>query len=73
MAKAETMHFVSLAFAHLQKECRSLLSLLYLDENEPYEEIAGQLGMKVGSIGPKGARCFQSLRERVHSHVASQY
>ncbi|RMF84321.1 MAG: sigma-70 family RNA polymerase sigma factor [Planctomycetota bacterium] len=45
--------------------CRTLLTLLFLTDKRPaYAEIAEELGLSVGSIGPMRARCFEKL-ERV--------
>lgn len=49
--------------SRLQPRCRDLLTLLFLDENEPsYEEISAQLDLPKGSIGPTRNRCLQQLR-----------
>jgi RNA polymerase sigma factor (sigma-70 family) len=45
------------------KSCRDLLSALYLDPKQPsYAEVAGRLGMAVGSVGPTRIRCLKRLR-----------
>jgi RNA polymerase sigma factor (sigma-70 family) len=47
----------------LDQRCRSLLLLLYFSEETPtYEEVADQLGLRVGSIGPIRGRCLDRLR-----------
>lgn len=47
----------------LDKRCRTLLLLLYFSaETPPYEEVADQLGLRVGSIGPIRGRCLDRLR-----------
>lgn len=47
----------------LQPRCRDLLSLLFLDAEEPsYDEISAQLDLPKGSIGPTRNRCLQQLR-----------
>lgn len=52
------------AMEALDLRCRELLSLLYTDdEKTAYEEIAEQLGIAVGSIGPTRARCLGKLRK----------
>lgn len=57
-------HRARCALAQLAEPCRGLLGLLYgSDEAPPYAEIAAQLGMPVGSIGPTRARCLAKLRE----------
>jgi RNA polymerase sigma factor (sigma-70 family) len=50
------------AFYQLWPQCRELLSLLFRDARPPYLQIGGQLGMKVGSIGPTRERCLAELR-----------
>jgi RNA polymerase sigma factor (sigma-70 family) len=45
------------------KPCRDLLSALYLDPKQPsYAEVAGRVGMAVGSVGPTRIRCLKRLR-----------
>lgn len=47
----------------LDQRCRELLLLLYFSEEQPaYEDVAGQLGLRVGSIGPIRGRCLDRLR-----------
>jgi len=47
----------------LDAKCRSLLSLLFLDQQEPsYAEICAQLSIPIGSIGPTRTRCLGKLR-----------
>lgn len=50
------------AFAELSERCRQLLSMLFSDPPKPYAEIAEQLGMTVGGIGPNRQRCLEKLR-----------
>lgn len=57
-------HRARAALAALGEPCRSLLDLLYSrDEPPPYADIAAQLRMAVGSIGPTRARCLTKLRD----------
>lgn len=52
------------AFAKLQERCRQLLWHLYYNLSQPsYADIARQLDMSEGAIGPTRARCLQKLRE----------
>jgi RNA polymerase sigma factor (sigma-70 family) len=55
------------AMVEIDARCRELLSLLYSDDDDKraYEEVAEQLGMPVGSIGPTRARCLEKLRKLV--------
>jgi RNA polymerase sigma factor (sigma-70 family) len=51
------------AVAQLDERCRRLLYFLYQDRTTPsYAEIAEQLGLTTGSIGPIRARCLEKLR-----------
>lgn len=54
------------AFAELPRPCRELLSLLMSDQLNRYEDISAMLGMPVGSIGPRRARCLDRLRRSPH-------
>lgn len=52
------------AFARLGDFCRQLLQLLYYAINRPtYSQIAAELNLPIGSIGPMRARCLEKLRE----------
>jgi RNA polymerase sigma factor (sigma-70 family) len=56
------------AMESIDLRCRELLSLLYVeDDKTAYEEIAHQLGIPIGSIGPTRARCLEKLRKLVKS------
>lgn len=56
-------HRVRVALQHLADPCRTLLGLLYGDDDPPpYADIAARLGVPVGSIGPTRARCLAKLR-----------
>lgn len=52
------------AVGALPDRCRSLIDLLYFQEDKPsYEEIARRLDMPVPSIGPTRARCLEKLKK----------
>lgn len=51
------------AFAGLSQRCRHLLSLIFGDPPMPYRQIADELGMTVGGIGPTRMRCLDKVRE----------
>lgn len=53
------------ALDRLDERSRTLLLLLFRadDEKVPYDEVARQMGMPVGSIGPTRARCLAKLRK----------
>lgn len=51
------------ALDDLDNRCRNLLWLLYYDSNMPsYADVAEELEMPIGSIGPLRARCLKKLR-----------
>lgn len=53
---------VQTAMSRIGDRCRRLLSLLY--ESDPartYDEIAREMSMRIGSIGPTRARCLEKL------------
>jgi RNA polymerase sigma factor (sigma-70 family) len=54
------------AFAELPPNCHDLLSLLVADPPLAYADISTMLGIPVGSIGPKRARCLDRLRRSPH-------
>lgn len=58
----ERQHLVRQALGQLGGVCEALLTALFLSPQAPsYDELAKSLGMRVGSIGPTRARCFQKL------------
>lgn len=53
---------IEAAFTHLDDRCRRLLVMLYMEsEAISYAEIAENLQLPLGSIGPTKARCLQKL------------
>jgi len=50
------------AFAELQPPCRQLLAMLISDPPCSYSQISETLGIPMGSIGPRRARCLERLR-----------
>ncbi|WP_158219943.1 RNA polymerase sigma factor [Ideonella sp. A 288] len=60
----QQQHRVRRAVAQLDDRSRRFVELVFLrDEPPSYEEIAAELGMPIGSIGPTRARCLAKLRE----------
>ena len=48
----------------VSKDCRDLLSALYLEPEQPsYADVATRMGMAVGSVGPTRIRCLKRLRQ----------
>lgn len=59
----QQQHRLRRALERLDERSRTLLSLLFLqDEPPPYSEIAARCGMPEGSIGPTRARALAKLR-----------
>ncbi|MCH8881279.1 MAG: sigma-70 family RNA polymerase sigma factor [Planctomycetes bacterium] len=60
----ERQQLVRQALEQLDERCRKLLMALFFDrESKGYDQIASDLGIKVGSIGPTRARCFRRLEK----------
>ncbi len=58
------------ALAQLDPRCQELLTLLFLDAQEPsYARISQILGIPVGSIGPTRNRCLAKLRRLLQEQV----
>jgi RNA polymerase sigma factor (sigma-70 family) len=54
------------AMSELPPRCRQLVHMLFFDEPaRPYQEIATELGIAVGSIGFIRQRCLERLRKRL--------
>ncbi len=63
LLKDEQLLLIRIATERLAPRCRRLLGLLMGDEDLPYKEIAEQLSMPIGSIGPTRGRCLEHLRQ----------
>ena len=61
LVRAERNHELRVAFRHLGERCRLLLAMLSADAHYSYEEISGQVGIPIGSIGPTRRRCLTKL------------
>jgi RNA polymerase sigma factor (sigma-70 family) len=60
----ELTEWLDEGLSKLNKPCRELLLALYFQpEGSSYAEVAERLGMPVGSIGPRRARCLKSLKQ----------
>ncbi len=63
LLRDEQVRTLRLAAEQLSPRCKRLLGLLMGDDDLPYKEIAEQLSMPIGSIGPTRGRCLDHLRE----------
>jgi len=63
LLRDEQLAVIRLATQRLAPHCRRLLGLLMGDDDLPYKEIAEQLSMPIGSIGPTRGRCLEHLRQ----------
>lgn len=50
------------AFNRLSERCRQLLRLLFSNAELSYAEVAAELDVPIGSLGPSRARCLEQLR-----------
>ena len=63
LLKDEQAHMIRAAAERLSPRCQRLLGVLMADDDLPYKEIAEQLRMPIGSIGPTRGRCLDHLRQ----------
>ena len=63
LLRLEEQNMIRLAVAELNEQCRRLLRLLFFEPNPlSYAEIAEELDISEGSIGPTRIRCLKKLR-----------
>jgi RNA polymerase sigma factor (sigma-70 family) len=66
LRQAEQEQSLRQAMSELPPRCRQLVHMLFFDEPaRPYQEIAAELGIAVGSIGFIRQRCLERLRKRL--------
>ena len=66
LRQAEEEQSLRQAMSELPPRCRQLVHMLFFDEPaRPYQEIAAELGIAVGSIGFIRQRCLERLRKRL--------
>lgn len=59
----EELQWVHDAVQQLSGRCQELMIQLYFTDPQPsYDDVAVQLGIPLGSIGPTRARCLEKLR-----------
>lgn len=62
----EERHRMQIAFESLSARCQQLLEALFVeDPPRPYEAVADELDMPLGSIGPTRIRCLKKLRQEL--------
>jgi RNA polymerase sigma factor (sigma-70 family) len=60
----ELTEWLDAGLSKIGASCRELLLALYFQpEGSSYAEVAARLGMPIGSIGPRRARCLKSLKQ----------
>lgn len=66
--QAELVEWLDQGLSLLDERCSALLQALYFNPDQPsYQDVAKQMQMSVGSIGPTRARCLSRLRELMES------
>jgi RNA polymerase sigma factor (sigma-70 family) len=63
LLREEQASAVRMAAERLPARCQRLLGLLMRGDDLPYKEIAEQLNMPIGSLGPTRGRCLEHLRQ----------
>ncbi|MFE9397710.1 sigma-70 family RNA polymerase sigma factor [Streptomyces flavidovirens] len=68
---AERRRVLRAAVGRLPGRCRRLLDAMLSPADPTYREIAGELGMSQGSLGPMRSRCLGCLRRMLPAEVAA--
>ena len=72
LLREEQTRAVRMAAERLPERCQRLLGLLMRGDDLPYKEIAEQLSMPIGSLGPTRGRCLEHLRRILEEMQLSQ-
>lgn len=64
---------VARAFARLPQRCQLLLRLWLAEPRMEYSEIAADLGVPIGSLGPTRSRCLEHLRRLLTDETPSTH
>lgn len=67
----ECRRAVAAAVGRLPGRCPAVLDRLLNGRDLTYEEIARELGMSQGTVGPLRARCLECLRRQLRTEVAA--
>ncbi|MFF4245286.1 sigma-70 family RNA polymerase sigma factor [Streptomyces sp. NPDC001822] len=68
---ADERRAVRRAVGRLPGRCRRLLEAMLAPHDPTYREIAGELGMSQGSLGPMRSRCLGCLRRMLAAEVVA--
>ncbi|MFG2647564.1 sigma-70 family RNA polymerase sigma factor [Streptomyces sp. NPDC048436] len=68
--RADRERTLHAAVRRLPGRCPGLMAALLSPKDLTYREIAGQLGMSQGSLGPERSRCLGCLRRMLAAEVA---
>lgn len=68
---ADEVRRVRAAVRRLPGRCPSVLSAMMSPQDPTYREIAGELGISQGSLGPVRSRCLGCLRRMLTAEVAA--
>ncbi|MEU0148879.1 sigma-70 family RNA polymerase sigma factor [Streptomyces sp. NPDC006288] len=69
--RAEERRALRGAVGRLPGRCRRLLEAMLAPHDPTYREIAGELGMSQGSLGPMRSRCLGCLRRMLAAEVVA--
>ncbi|MEU2560631.1 sigma-70 family RNA polymerase sigma factor [Streptomyces longispororuber] len=69
--RADRYRVLHAAVRRLPGRCPRLLAALLSPKDLTYREIAGELGMSQGSLGPERSRCLGCLRRMLAQEVAT--
>ncbi|MFD4635205.1 sigma-70 family RNA polymerase sigma factor [Streptomyces sp. NPDC058284] len=68
---ADSRRTLHAAVRRLPGRCPGIMAALLSPEDLTYREIAGELGMSQGSLGPERSRCLGCLRRMLTTEVAA--
>lgn len=72
VAEADTADRLWLAVRALDERCQRLLRIVAFEDRPDYAQIAADLRMPVGSIGPTRQRCLAKLRARLNPDIRDE-
>ncbi|MBT2391481.1 sigma-70 family RNA polymerase sigma factor [Streptomyces sp. ISL-1] len=69
--RSERRRLIRAAVARTPGDCPRLLTAILSPDDPTYREIAGELGISQGSLGPMRSRCLGCLRRMLTAEVAA--